>query len=149
MGTNTSEIGSTIEQVRTGKLRARSFPGLGLTFVHVDDVAAGILLALDRGRLGESYVLGGQVTTLGEVIDATATIAGRAAPRMTIPPAIIRASIPLAPLVTRAMGLPPNLRELISASDGVTYWASDAKARGELGYAPRDLETGLRQTLGP
>jgi nucleoside-diphosphate-sugar epimerase len=59
----------------------------------------------------------------------------------------IRMSIPLAPLVTRLMGLPPNLRELIKAADGVTYWATDAKARRELGYAPRDLETGLRQTL--
>ena len=46
------------------------------------------------------------------------------------------------------MGVGPNLRELISASDGVTYWATDAKARRDLGYAPRDLDTGLRQTIG-
>ena len=45
------------------------------------------------------------------------------------------------------MGFPPNLRELIRSSDGVTYWATDEKARRELGYAPRDMETGLRQTL--
>ena len=45
------------------------------------------------------------------------------------------------------MGLPPNLRELIRSADGATYWATDAKARRELGYAPRGLETGLRQTL--
>jgi nucleoside-diphosphate-sugar epimerase len=143
-----SQVGSTIEQVRTGKLRARSFPGTGLTFVHVDDVASGILLALDRGRIGESYVLGGQITTLGDVIDRTAAIAGTKAPRMTIPPWITRAAIPIAPLVTKAMGLPPNLRELIGSADGVTYWGSDEKARNELGYAPRDLDTGLRQTLG-
>jgi nucleoside-diphosphate-sugar epimerase len=143
-----SQVGSTIEQVRDGKLRARSFPGTGLTFVYVDDVAAGILLALDRGRIGESYVLGGQVTTLGDVIDRTAAIAGTKAPRMTIPPWMTRAGIPFAPLVTKAMGLPPNLKELISSADGVTYWGSDAKARSELGYAPRDLDTGLRQTLG-
>jgi nucleoside-diphosphate-sugar epimerase len=60
---------------------------------------------------------------------------------------MIKASLPLAPLVTRLMRLPPNLRELIKAADGVTYWATDEKARRELGYAPRDLETGLRQTL--
>jgi nucleoside-diphosphate-sugar epimerase len=111
-------------------------------------VASGILLALDRGRIGESYVLGGQVTTLGDVIDRTAAIAGTKAPRMTIPSWMTRAAIPIAPLVTKAMGLPPNLRELISSADGVTYWGSDAKARSELGYAPRDLDTGLRQTLG-
>jgi len=45
------------------------------------------------------------------------------------------------------MGQPPNLRELITAADGVTYWATDAKARRELGYSPRDLDTGLRQKL--
>ena len=142
-----SAVGTTLDQLRTGKLRAKSFPELGLTFVHVDDVAQGILSALDRGRLGESYVLGGEITTLGEVIDEAAEILGRKPPRITFPAWMIRASVPLAPIVTRATGQPPNLRELISAADGVTYWATDAKARAELGYAPRDLATGLRQTL--
>ena len=45
------------------------------------------------------------------------------------------------------IGFPPNLREAISASDGVTYWATDAKARRELGFSPRTLEQGLRDTL--
>jgi hypothetical protein len=45
------------------------------------------------------------------------------------------------------MGTSPNLRELISASDGVTYWARDDKARRELGYAPRPLADGLRDTF--
>jgi len=40
------------------------------------------------------------------------------------------------------------LLELVSASAGVTYWASDAKSRRELGYAPRDLEAGLTATFG-
>jgi hypothetical protein len=42
----------------------------------------------------------------------------------------------------------PNLRELIRTVDGTTVLFSDEKARRELGYAPRDLETGLRQTFG-
>ena len=42
--------------------------------------------------------------------------------------------------------LPSHLAELVRASAGVTYWATDAKARAELGYAPRDLETGLRDS---
>jgi nucleoside-diphosphate-sugar epimerase len=45
------------------------------------------------------------------------------------------------------MGQPPNLRELISSADGVTFWASHEKASRELGYAPRGLEEGLQQTL--
>ena len=50
-------------------------------------------------------------------------------------------------LVGPAMGYPPGFNEMIRAAAGVTYWASDARARSELGYSPRDLETGLRQTL--
>jgi hypothetical protein len=46
------------------------------------------------------------------------------------------------------MGFPPNLGELISTSDGVTFWMTDQKAQRELGYHARDLDTGLRQTLG-
>ena len=45
------------------------------------------------------------------------------------------------------MGQPPNLRELISSADGVTFWAKHDKAIAELGYSPRGLEAGLRETL--
>jgi nucleoside-diphosphate-sugar epimerase len=45
------------------------------------------------------------------------------------------------------MGVGPNLLESIRAAEDVTYWATDDKARRELGYAPRDLETGIRQTV--
>ena len=86
---------------------------------------------------------------MGAVIRGIAAAAGRRPPRLTLPAPLIRASIPLAPLVTRVMRMPPNLRELIRAADGVTYWATDEKARRELGYAPRDLESGLRQTVRP
>jgi dihydroflavonol-4-reductase len=143
-----SEVGTMLDQFREGKLRARSFPALGFNFVYVDDAADGIVLALDRGRIGESYVVGGQITRLGEVLDVAGRLLGRRPPRMTIPPWLARASIPMAPLVTRMMGMPPNLAELIRAADGVTYWATDAKARAELGYAPLDLEAGLRRTFG-
>ena len=64
-----------------------------------------------------------------------------------MPTGLIKAVAPAGPLVGKLMGFPPNFRELISASDGVTYWAKDDKARRELGYSPRDLDTGLRQTL--
>jgi hypothetical protein len=57
-------------------------------------------------------------------------------------------SAPLGPVVGPLMGFPPNLSEAIRAAHKVTYWAKDDKARAELGYAPRDLDTGLRETLG-
>ena len=45
------------------------------------------------------------------------------------------------------MGQPPNLRELISSADGVTFWAKHDKAMAELDYSPRGLESGLRDTF--
>ena len=45
------------------------------------------------------------------------------------------------------MGQPPNLRELISSADGVTFWASHDKATRELGYQPRGLQEGIHDML--
>ncbi|HLM28023.1 MAG TPA: NAD-dependent epimerase/dehydratase family protein [Thermoleophilaceae bacterium] len=142
-----SEVGNMIEQVRTGKLKAKAFPDMGIMLVYVEDVADGVLLAHDKGEIGESYVLAGEKTTMGEIVDRAAELSGRKPPRLTMPTLMIKASAPLGPLVGPALGFPPNLRELISASDGVTYWATDDKARRELGFQPRDMETGLRETL--
>jgi len=142
-----SELGNFIEQTRTGKLKMLMFPETGFNLVHVDDVADGILRAYDTGVVGESYVLGGEITTLGDMIRKVADISGRKAPSLTMPVSLMKMEIPVGPVVGKMLGFPPNLRELIRSSDGVTYWAKDDKARRELGYAPRDMDTGLRQTL--
>jgi nucleoside-diphosphate-sugar epimerase len=142
-----SEIGNFIDQTRTGKLKLKMFPECGFNLVHVDDVAEGILLAHDKGKIGESYVLGGQLSTMGELVDKVSELSGRKPPKRTLPPVLMKMSIPIGPIVGRVMGFPPNLAELIRTSDGVTYWATDEKARRDLGYAPRDLDTGLEQTL--
>jgi nucleoside-diphosphate-sugar epimerase len=142
-----SELGNVIDQTRSGKLKALPFAGLGLNLVYVDDVVNGILLAHDRGQVGQSYVLGGEIVTMRDLVNKTAALAGRKPPKRELPSGVIKLVAPAGPVVGKLMGFPPNFRELISASDGVTYWAKDDKAREALGYAPRDLETGLRQTL--
>jgi dihydroflavonol-4-reductase len=142
-----SEVGNVIDQTRTGKLKALPFAGLGLNLVYVDDVIDGILLAHDKGNVGESYVLGGEIATMRDLVQTTADIAGRKPPKRELPSGVIKLAAPAGPVVGKLMGFPPNFRELITASDGVTYWARDDKARRELGYSPRDLDTGLRQTL--
>ena len=65
----------------------------------------------------------------------------------SIPTLLLRVLSPLGGLIGPAMGGASNLGEVIRAAAGVTYWATDAKARVELGYAPRDFETGLRTLL--
>jgi nucleoside-diphosphate-sugar epimerase len=142
-----SELGNMIDQARSGKLKMLMFPELGFNLVHVEDIAGGILLAYDRGKVGESYVLGGEIATMGKLVEKVSDLSGRKAPKRELPASLMKLAIPIGPLVGKMLGFPPNLGELIRTSDGVTYWASDEKARRELGYSPRDLDTGLRETL--
>jgi dihydroflavonol-4-reductase len=142
-----SEVGTMIDQARTGKLRMKMFPEMGLMFGYVEDIAAGIVLAHDKGKVGEAYVLSGDKGTMGDLVDRVCELSGRKPPRMTMPSALMKASAPMGPVIGPLMGFPPNLRELIRLSDGTTYWAKDDKARSELGFAPRGLDDGLKQTL--
>jgi dihydroflavonol-4-reductase len=144
---DTSQVADLLEQFFAGRLPLLPFPELGICMTHVEDIAGGILLAYDKGELGETYVISGPVTTMREAIETVARISGRKAPKRDLPTGLMRMMIPIGPVVGRVMGQPPNLRELISSADGVTFWASYEKARRELGYSPRGMEEGLRQML--
>jgi dihydroflavonol-4-reductase len=138
-----SDLGKMIERIRTGWLKMMVMPGVGFNFVHVDDASDGILLVHDKGRVGEAYNLGGELTTLGELIHKVAVLAGRKPPTKELPLGVIKRATGPWRVLGPLLGFPPNLKELISASAGVTYWASDDKARAELGYSPRGLDAGL------
>jgi nucleoside-diphosphate-sugar epimerase len=144
---DTSQVADLLEQFFAGRLPLMPFPELGICLTHVEDIAGGILLALDKGKVGETYVLSGPVTTMREAIETVASASGRKAPKRAMPVPLLKAMTPIGPLVGKLMGQPPNLRELISSADNVTFWATHEKASRELGYAPRGLEEGLRQTL--
>lgn len=142
-----SELGGTLLRAAQGKLPASALTGLGVSMVHVDDVAAGIILALDRGTVGERYILSGESATMGELIVRSAAIGGRKPPRFEVPTRLLRALSPAGKVLGPVFGMPANLRELVTASDGVTYYASHAKATAELGYRPRSLDEGLASAL--
>lgn len=139
-------LGGVLTSFLDGRLAALPFPDLGLCPVHRDDLAAGILLALDKGTPGESYVLAGERVRLVDVVQELADVSGRRSPA-TLPGAVLRALAPAGPLVSRALGLPPNLRELVRCSDGVTYWARSDKAMDELGWTHRSLREGLTELV--
>jgi nucleoside-diphosphate-sugar epimerase len=142
-----SEVCAQIEQAARGKYTIRAFPELGFTMCYLDDVADGVVLAQEKGKDGEAYVLGGEVTRLGTVVDTVADLTGHKRARLKVPSTVFQAVRPFGPLVGRMTGTGPNLHEVIRASKGVTYWATSAKAERELGYAPRRLEQGLRDLL--
>lgn len=131
-----SDYGGLLAMFARGLLPMIPTPDLGLNMTFVDDAAQGILLALDRGQPGRAYALGGDIVRTRDVFNTLARVLGRRAPRLAVPYALLEA----------AALIRPDLREAVSSSKGVTFWATDARARTELGYAPRSLEAGLRQT---
>lgn len=141
-----SELGNLIDQMRTGKLKMKMFPKSRFNFVFVDDVADGIILAHDKGQIGESYLLGGEVAAMDDLFEKASALMGKKAPRMSLPPAMAKASAPLGPVIGPMMGFPPNMKELVKTSD-VTITFRDDKARRELGYNGRSFEEGLRETI--
>lgn len=144
---DTSQLFGLLDQFLSGKMPLIPFPDLGLCLAHVEDTAAGIVLALDKGRPGETYVLAGPPTTMRDAVGIVAAASGKKAPKHAVPTVLIKAMTPIGPLVGRMMGQPPNLRELIASADNVTFWATNEKAVEELGFDPRSIEDGIRQTL--
>ncbi len=142
-----SELGNLINQYVAGKLPLIPFPDLGISLVHVEDVADGIILGLDKGEPGEAYMLGGAITTNREMLQKAADVAGKRRGTRGLPSGVLKAIAPLGPVVGPVAGFPPNMKELISSSDGVTFWAKHDKAIEKLGYSPRGLEAILRDTM--
>ncbi|MFL5709013.1 MAG: NAD-dependent epimerase/dehydratase family protein [Chloroflexota bacterium] len=138
-----SEIGERLRAAYDGSLRYAALDDVGFGLVHVHDLADGVVAALDRGQAGRPYVLSGPTTTLRDATAIAARIGGRTPPALRVPTAALSLIAPLGSIIGR-----PNLREVIAASAGVTYWASSGRAREELGWEPRDIETGLRDTFG-
>jgi len=143
-----SAASQQIELAFRGRLPYMALPDGGIGWVHVDDLAAGIVAALIRGRVGQAYVLSGETLRMRESIAIAARAGGHRPPRWTLPTTLLKLLAPLSDRLGGITGAPPNLRETISAGDDVTYWASAAKATKELGFSARPLERGVREAFG-
>jgi dihydroflavonol-4-reductase len=114
--------------------RTPAYVDTGLNIVHVEDVAAGHLLALQRGRIGERYILGGQDMTLREILTAIAHLVGRKPPRVRLPRALVLPIAYAAEAVARITGRPGRITvEAVRMAKKPMYYSS-AKAVAELGY---------------
>jgi dihydroflavonol-4-reductase len=143
-----SAVGQQLLQAYLGTAAFIAFGSLGISPVHVDDLAAGILAALDRGRPGRTYALGGPNIRLKDAMGIAARAAGHGPPRLDLPNWFLRIGARLGPNLGGLFGLSPNLREILAAADGVTYWASSARAAAELGYRARDPDVGFADAFG-
>jgi dihydroflavonol-4-reductase len=137
--------GRIIVEAANGQMPA--FVDTGLNLVHVDDVAEGHVRALENGKVGEVYILGGQDVSLKQMLADIALLAGRRPPRVKIP------RLPLYPLafaaeaVARITGKEPFLTaDALRMSKHRMYFSS-AKAARELGYSARPYGEGLKDAI--
>lgn len=137
--------GRIVVEAANGKMPA--FVDSGLNIVHVDDVARGHLLAMEHGRVGERYILGGEDMTLAAMLATIAAEVGRRAPTVRLPVA------PLLPLayaneaLARVTGREPFLTvDSLRMSKHAMFYSS-AKAARELGYTARPARAALADAV--
>jgi dihydroflavonol-4-reductase len=138
--------GRMILEAAAGRMPA--YVDTGLNLVHVEDVARGHLLAFERGRTGERYILGGCNMTLKEILQELAGLTGRRAPRVCLPPNLI---LPIAYLVEAFARVSKGGEPFVTV-DGVRLakkrmFFSDEKARKELGYNPGPVRQALKDAV--
>ncbi len=133
--------------VEAARGRIPGFVDTGLNLVHVDDVAEGHVLALQRGAIGERYILGGANVMFADMLADIAAIVGRRAPRLRVPRAIAAAVAYGAEAAARFTG-----REPFATVDGIRMakyrmFFTAAKAERELGFRARPYREGLRDAI--
>jgi dihydroflavonol-4-reductase len=137
--------GRIIVEAATG--RVPGFVDTGLNLVHVDDVAAGHLAALQKGKIGERYILGGENVALCDMLADICAIVGRKAPRWRFPIPMVMPIAYAAEGWARISG-----REPFVTRDGLRMaryrmFFSAAKAERELGYRARPYREGLADAV--
>ncbi len=137
--------GKIILDFLRGKMPA--YVDTGLNVAAVEDVAAGHLLAAEKGRTGERYILGGRNMTLKEILDALAAITGKRAPRVKLPHMVALAAGYADEVYSRIAGREPQIPvEGVKMSRHKMFVESDKAAR-ELGYKPGKIEAALERAV--
>jgi dihydroflavonol-4-reductase len=135
-----------IESLVAGKLRFTLPVGFGA--LDVRDFASGMVLAAERGRSGERYLLSGENTTLNQLLEQAASIAGVRAPHFVPPMFLLRTLVGALEWVSALRGKPAPLTREVLQIVGRYAWYDTKKARTELAWSPRPLRETLVDTIG-
>jgi dihydroflavonol-4-reductase len=120
----------------------------GLNLVHVDDVAAGQLLAAERGTVGERYILGGENLTLKQILDKMSAITGLPSPTTKVPHAVAMAFAFFDETITgRILGKEPRATVEAVRMGRKKMFASSAKAVRDLGFQQLPVYPALRAAI--
>jgi nucleoside-diphosphate-sugar epimerase len=117
------------------------------SWAHVDDIAHAHILAMEKAKPGSQYIIAGPSHTFSEGLSIAKNITGIKKP-MVVPPVMLKLTAFFSSLVEGFINLPEMYNsEALRVQAGITYLGSNDKAKSELGYNPRTLEIGLKETL--
>ena len=138
--------GRMVVEAASGRMPA--YVNTGLNVVHVDDVAAGHLLAYEKGAVGEAYILGGENRTLQWILETVAELTGQRPPLIRLPHWFVTPVAHIWEGVTRLRGHgePMLTVDSVRMARKLMYFSSE-KARRELGYSPRPAVEALRDEI--
>ena len=137
--------GRIIVEAAAGRMPA--FVDTGLNLAHVDDVAAGHLAALERGRIGERYILGGDNVLLADMLADIARLVGRRPPTLKLPRTMLFPIAYGAEWLANLRGVAPFITVDGLRMAGHRMFFDDSKARRELGYVSRPYREGLADAI--
>jgi nucleoside-diphosphate-sugar epimerase len=121
--------------------------GASFAWGYIEDIARGLVLAMESGRVGESYCLTGPAHRLDDALTVVARLSGRKPPTFHAGPPVMRAAA-VGAAILESLGLPtPYPSEVLRLLTGTSWIASSEKAQRELGFTARPLEEGLTQTI--
>ncbi len=119
-----------------------------LSWAHVDDIAHGHLLAMEKGKIGENYFLAGPVHSIIETLRLAEQISNVSVPAIQAPPQMLQFLSKIMSVVEKVMPVSVTYSsEYLRVAAGTTYIGSNAKARQALGWSPRPLADGLTETI--
>ena len=137
--------GRIVVEAAMGRIPA--FVDTGLNLVHVDDVAAGHVLAMEKGVIGERYILGGQDVSLRQMLADIAALTGRKVPTVNLPRAPLYPLAWAAEAVAQITGKEPFVtRDALDMAAHHMFFSS-AKAERDLGYRARAYHHALADAL--
>ncbi|MBO6576744.1 MAG: NAD-dependent epimerase/dehydratase family protein [Rhodothermales bacterium] len=146
---DTSQLGQILKDAIRGKPVALPDEPSGGCWSHVEDVAQAHILAMEKGTAGETYNINGPIHTFKEAVRTAAKVGDAKLRAMWVPPTVLRVMAPVMDVIGSVIPLPTEMAgETLRASAGVTYFGDNSKARRDLGYDPRPIDTGFRQTFG-
>jgi nucleoside-diphosphate-sugar epimerase len=122
--------------------------GTEFCWSHVEDVVEGLILAMDKGVPGETYIIAGPRHSIIQTFEIAENITGIGAPKFKPPPGFLRFYSGIMSVVNllvpmRGRHHPETLKFLA----GTAYLGDNTKAKESLGYSPRSLEDGLKDYL--